>query len=109
MLANRSSVKSFQDINKLEKKLASFKKEAKTTFGKFLSILIAIIDVVLAKFIVLFWKLKNALEAYYETTELAEKRRRARAKSTTSGTPSKRAASSLSATASNSEIKKKER
>ena len=109
MLANRSRVKSFQDINKLEKKLASFKKEAKTTFGKFLSIIIGIIDVVLAKLIVLFWKLKNALEAYYETTELAEKRRSARAKSTTSGMPSKRTASSLSATTSNSEMKKKER
>ena len=64
MLANRSSVKSIQDIKNLEKKFACFKKEAKTTLESFLAMVLRIFDVVLAKAIVFFWKLKNMLEEY---------------------------------------------
>ena len=76
MLANRSKLKSIEDIKKLERKLESFKKEAKTKIGTLFAVLVRIFDIVLAKSIVLFWKLKNALEEFYDATDLAKKRRR---------------------------------
>ena len=85
MLANRSSVKSIQDIKNLEKKFACFKKEAKTTLESFLAMVLRIFDVVLAKAIVLFWKLKNMLEEYYAAA--ADTRRRERRKPSSSSSP----------------------
>jgi hypothetical protein len=85
MLANRSSVKSIQDIKNLEKKFACFKKEAKTTLESFLAMVLRIFDVVLAKAIVLFWKLKNMLEEYYAAA--ADTRRRERKKPSSSSSP----------------------
>jgi|TARA_B100000073_G_C23659255_1_gene543854 hypothetical protein len=86
MLANRSSVKSIQDIKNLEKKFACFKKEAKTTLESFLAMVLRIFDVVLAKAIVFFWKLKNMLEEYYAAA--ADTRRRERKKPPSSSPPS---------------------
>ena len=88
MLANRSSVKSIQDIKNLEKNFACFKKEAKTTLESFLAMVIRIFDVVLAKAIVLFWKLRNMLEEYYAATVAADTRRRERTKPSSSSRPS---------------------
>ena len=88
MLANRSNVKSIQDIKNLEKKFACFKKEAKTTLESFLAMVIRIFDVVLAKAIVLFWKLRNMLEEYYAATVAADTRRRERTKPSSSSRPS---------------------